>query len=675
MAGIAIRSLCELGHGQTAIQLIESCWNRSGIAGARAFLSAAKALNNVDSTATSQLLTKAKKFTDYSYHDLIVNRGLFTRDLAYCLFVVGEWDSALDLLSTVRPMEKGDVIIECLYLSSENFSKNVTKMKSMVTRLIDISQDCDERKRAMIYATGGQVMLECDEDEAERLINQAVGICLSNLPEGSTDSLRQLLAIALHEEGKHEEAANALEPIKWEMNKIEAYTAMIAATPSTDQTTLTKYGERVIRVLRDAQEKSLFDDTLLKATHTVDCLSQKGTDVAESLCDLIFEMARTLSSYDGFVNVIASESTARFRLDPNTGFNHFDHLIDLVNQLLTNGIDIYADAVKTILLNLATISRNSPRKARQRIEKTKLLFRFFPDLEDKIKLNAAYAIARAPIEIKKAAAVLREQLDIVEKLRLLPPPAPHLVLMIAQYTGRKVGPRYVQVDAARYVGEALSALANYDSEETAKLLQELLTVISKIDSPEDQTQAYVDFFEFCGKMPNSIQDRLTNVYSAVLDQVQNLRDSRLRDYALTRSTEVFCELQDSDRAQHVASLIENNDKKKAAENSIDIAQERNEIGSLSDFESMFIKGWNPDLFYAVLHSVKVSDETEAVISYLANELAGGRLPFERSRLIGEFVRSMLAPARAMGGTKMMSKIIEGIEKFDRRFIKVASWIA
>jgi hypothetical protein len=662
VAGIAIHSLCELGHGQTAIQLIDSCWKRSGIAGARTFLSVAKALNNVEPTVTSQLLTKAMEFTDYSHHDVPINRELFTGDLAYCLAVSGEWDSALDLLSTVRPIEREDAIIKCLYLSSETFSKNVTKMKSMITRLIDLSQDSDKRKRAKIYATGGQIMLRHDEAEARRLVNQAVGFCLSNLPEGSTDSLRQLLAIALHEEGKHEEAAKAIEPMRWEMNKIETYSAMIEATPSTDQTTLAKYGEGVIRVLRAAHEKALFDDALFKATHIVDSLSQKGSDMTQPLCDLIFEMAHDLRYQDEFVRVSASESTARFRLDPNTGLEHFDYLIDKVSKWFADGSYVHAGVVGTILNNLATISSNQPRNVGKRIEKTRSLFQFFPDLEDTPTLNTAYAEAMAAIDIKKAAAVLREQLYSVERIGLLQPSAPHLQLMISQFIGRKVGPRYVQVD-------------NYDAEETVALLQELLTVIGKIDSPEDQAQALVEFFEYCRKMPDSFQEQLTNVYSNGLEQVQNLGDSKLRDHALMRVVEVFCEVQKISRAQYASGLIENDDKKKAAETSIVVTQERNEIGPLSAFESTFVDSRNNELFYAVLHSVKVSDETEAAISYLADELASGRLLVQRYRLIDEFVRSMLAPARAIGGSEMISSIIEGIEDFDRRLLEAAELIS
>ena len=101
-----------------------------------------------------------------------------------------------------------------------------------------------------------------------------------------------------------------------------------------------------------------------------------------------------------------------------------------------------------------------------------------------------------------------------------------------------------------------------------------------------------------------------------------------------------------------------------------------ELGTLSPFERAFVKAHNPGLCYAALHSVRVVNETEELLTLLANKLSrDDRVPIMRFRLIDIFVRTMIAPARALGGTALISSIIRGVEDFDQRFLQAASLIA
>jgi hypothetical protein len=76
----------------------------------------------------------------------------------------------------------------------------------------------------------------------------------------------------------------------------------------------------------------------------------------------------------------------------------------------------------------------------------------------------------------------------------------------------------------------------------------------------------------------------------------------------------------------------------------------------------------------VLHSIKVSAETEETLVELDKALASGELRRSRSGLL-DWVLAMLTPARALGGTAALTSIVDSIQDFDRRLLDAGRLIA
>jgi len=193
--------LCELGQGQAAIDLIQKLWERSPIEGARAVNEAVHSLHRFDPANTISWLDRAQEFTDASHHDIFINRELFTSKLASNFAYIGNWDSAIDLLETVRPRERVEGISECLTLIGMDVREDSAELRSTANKLIELSRDADTDEQAEVYAVAAQALVVHDPALAKEYLNHAVGICLADLPEDRLELLHHARREALVDEG------------------------------------------------------------------------------------------------------------------------------------------------------------------------------------------------------------------------------------------------------------------------------------------------------------------------------------------------------------------------------------------------------------------------------------------------------------------------------------------
>lgn len=249
----------------------------------------------------------------------------------------------------------------------------------------------------------------------------------------------------------------------------------------------------------------------------------------------------------------------------------------------------------------------------------------------------------------------------------LSPGAPHLARMLAEFTGRLVGPRQKQADATKTVGAAIIVVSTHRPDAAKELLGELLQAIQVIDSPNDLAQALADFFHNGRNATATFLKTAALVFSRAVDAAAELPSDSLRGHALDEAIGMYNAFGDFAGAQAVVERLPDEDTRTRAKASLDIAKERAEVGELSALERAFVDVYQPDLNWAVLHSIKCSGETEETIVELGKALALGEVRRSRSDML-DWVRAMLPPARALGGTAALASIVESIWDFDRRLV-------
>jgi len=675
IAGYAVASLCELGQGEMAVDIVRKLWKRSALEGTRAVLQSTRPLHLVEPDATNAWLEQAKKFTDYSHHDIFINRELFTERLASSFALIGKWDDAIGLLETVRLRERVEGLCKCLTLAGVAFATDSAEMRSTVDKLIELSQGAEADEQAQIYAVAAQELVPHDIEVARKHLNIAEGLCLANLPEGDTDDLRQLLAIALHEAGDYESANAAIKPMKWAQNAIETYSKLIEITPAVLASPLMEYIEGMLEILDSRVEHILFDEALLNSLSASQHLSEKQPDMARRLCDYAFEAAPNLGNSDKIIKCLATEGAIRILFDTSIGLAHFDRLIEEVRKFLLTDVEVSVYAIIDIYEQLGAIALKVPTEALVRLERAVSWVDFFSSLEDRVKLESAYAVALAPVDINRTMTLLRKQLPAIGELGQVPLPAPHLSRMIFEFLGRKIGQGHLQAETARTIGAAIVAITSYSPQEAGELMGELLAAIRAIESPRDLAQALVDFFDHCSKGSVDLLPHLSVLYTTALDQARSLPESELVTYVLSETVEAFCRTSNIEDARHTAQLLDDTEAKTRAENAIQIATERMDLGTLSPLERAFVDVRDSTLPYAIVHSTKVKGTAKEVLVELAEELVNDRISWERHSLISDWIRLMIVPARKVDGIGIIASLINAIEDFDQHFLDAASLIA
>ncbi|HRD91749.1 MAG TPA: hypothetical protein PK201_01375, partial [Accumulibacter sp.] len=150
-----------------------------------------------------------------------------------------------------------------------------------------------------------------------------------------------------------------------------------------------------------------------------------------------------------------------------------------------------------------------------------------------------------------------------------------------------------------------------------------------------------------------------------------LDDPELRRAVFAAGVGVLCAADDPDAAERLArrtteaSLLDELLAQVAGE------RERLTLGELSLFERAFVAIGNGQLANAVLHSVKVENDSANILGLLAEALLAEQWGGERERLLAEFLPQFAAPLRALHGSSEIARLIAEIEAVDSAFIEAA----
>ncbi len=672
--GLLVSACCEkfleMGLVDQAAGLIERIMGANRHEGHRVVMSSDQALFDTLPDQTIRWLEAAEAFTAPRYYSIAVNRELYAASLAESFAVVGNWERAATILSSVRPRERADSVQRCIQLAADRFSEDPPLLTQRIDDLLDLIPDVEPEQSAKTTAVAAKVLAASDLSRSRALATKATALCLMELPEGDNDELRNLQAHAHHLEGDNPAAARIACSMKWITSTLDCLTHLISCCEQDDAVSVDLYAEHILETLRKGSHRSLFADAVITAAMQQRFLMRHRSEAALALDDYLNQMSTTLS-WNDFVRIRSALAASYAPVDARTSAERFRELIFHNKRALENGIKISADAVARIYREVAGVADQLAPAIRTACEP---LDPYFEDPGDLLRIHGALAELTAAFDCPEAAKRLADLMGALDRFREMPPGAIYLSKMLADFTGRKVGPRMEFVRAINTIGANVTSCAAYCPEVARRYLADLHGEILTIDdSPNDLAQGLVDLCHRFTSLDRKLVAWVAPVLMQVVEQAKTLPDDLL-EYVMTAAVQAMLALEKIDMARTVVDELGDHPWKGNLSGRIDIAKERLALGELSVFDEAFVNLRNSELAVAVLHSIEIDKEDQEINDFLCDWFASEELAFERGRLLSEFVPMMAAPLRAIGGTNAIGALVDAIESFDHHFQNAARWI-
>ncbi len=662
-----VEHLLELGLVDRAIELIEHLSDADPQEGARVVLSVCAPLFDAVPERAQEWLDGAVDFMDYRHHPIAVNREFYTAQLGEAFATVGKWDRASEILGTVRARERVGAVESCMRIAGERFPHEPSALVDRVDSLLSVVDEAEPEHLAKTYAVAATVLMGPARSRARRLAAKATALCLADMPEGSTDHVRYLQAVAHHLEGDYVRAVGAATSMKWISATAECLTFLMTRC-GNDADAIDDYATGLLDTLRAGRHRSLYSDAIVTAAKNQPALMRQRLGAAAVIDEYLLNQSVELS-VDHFVRCRAALAASVTPLDPERGAQRFLELVGRVEGALEAGYEISAAVIGEIYRQLASVAGDLDSAVLNALDP--LEARFEEDAKDRFEISCTRAELLAAVDCEAAAGQLSALVGGLDTFRNAPPQALYLSRMIADFTGRRVGPRMQLVDAANKLGWSLGQCASRCPEPSMQLLGNLLDEILTIDdSPEDLAQALANTCNHCAAVPEALGSSVAALMDRVIDVARAL-PAELVEHVISAAIQALIGLGQIAEARSALDKLGEQPWREQFDHRVDIAQERLALGTPSTFDEAFANLVNRDLAVVVLHAVRVDKESAEIVHYLGDSFAEDRFASERGRLLGQFVPLLAAPLLETGASAAIAALAEEIEAFDSHFHEAA----
>jgi hypothetical protein len=548
------------------------------------------------------------------------------------------------------------------------FGPDLGARDAVVDRIIALAGDLDDEdesaEKARVGAVAAQVLAGTSRARAQRELARAAALRLADLPEGDSDGLRRLQAVALLEDGMTDEFNTVLHRMFW----VTAVAETVVPLVMSDAIELERraiYTRMLIEQLKAREGASLFGDALRMVAPMVIRLAREGAPIAATLGDYLTEQVPTLS-IDEQITIYATISAGASHIDPDRGEREYRKVLERVEVLHTAGQKIFASTVAEVIVQLASAAVPLGERLEQLARRAAALATGFKEGVDIIAVRGALCLIAAQTDCQEARAAMERLVPTIAAVAEVRHPALSIWRMLADVTGRRVGPNQPQVDAASLLAKAVVRCAYPCPVEAARVLEQVIDETFAIRSEIDRAQALIDIFEALKQGPATWQGSLESVLSTTLRRVQ-FDDARLRRSVFEAAVGAMCAAGDPNVAERLARQAVDAPMVQSLLEHVTAQRERLTLGELSVFERAFVGIRDGDLAYAVLRSVKVDDESEQLLKGLGDALAFEETAIERGRLLSTFLPLFAAPLRTLHGTSAIGRVIDEVGNLDQAF--------
>jgi hypothetical protein len=659
------RHLCRLGRVAEAQALVEEVWQTDPLEAAYLVVYATQSLHSVLPAKIREWLARAGEFTTRGKHNIAVNREMFTCSLATSFAEIGEWEEARRLLDSVTPSERIDGIIYCIRLEPPA-EADAAARRALADSLVALAGPADARDQARVHAAVSKVLAAHEPEAAQRAAARATELCLAEFSEGGCDNLRKLLAVSRAGDG----AASAVAEVRamtWISSMAETLTFLISrahAEPALDL-----YAGALLRELDARRHDPSFGDALEKTAELLPDLVRRQPGIAALMSAKIAEQCNDLPA-SASIHCRGLLAFATTRRAPDEGAAAFHTIAGVLHWNLGQGFNLRASDVAGLYQLLAQAAGELGPRTTPLLEAFDRLRQHYADPNDRGEIDSARCMVLAETDCGQMRSELRALISGVKALRDAPPRALFLSTMISNLMRRLVGPNERQANLADHAGKAAARGARRCRPQAVACFEALLDAVTGIESRADRTQALVDFVINIGAGPAQIERDLAGPLDRALDEAGGLgADAEAR--VLRAAVEALCRLGNPDEAMRRAQRAHDDGLRSDLQLTVTIAREREQLGALNDFDAFFIAQQDSELAVTNVHKLNIEKAGSKTLGALVDALADGRTPWERARLLDEFLPHLALFLRSTGGSNAIAGLAGAVEDLDRQFLDAA----
>ncbi|MBK6873950.1 MAG: toll/interleukin-1 receptor domain-containing protein [Kineosporiaceae bacterium] len=666
--------LIRLGRSPEALALLDSGLQFDQVEGTRAICASVVELREVAADQLPQWLALAVEATDPSFHEMPINRELFTEVVVGALARTGDWDAAVDLMRTVRPRELARVALGLLRLIATTDGPDTAAREARMDRVAAVVEEFGEQipsdDRARVAAVWAQA---AEPARATRELARASALCLAHLPEGDCDVLRRIQVAALHQSGAHQHIAGVLRAMTW-VTTVSAATAALVQSDDVAAADRSRCALALLEELSARRGAPLYGEALRTAAPLVARVAPDDPVLADQLAQLLLAGTDDVPGGDERLMVATTVAAGLVGVEVDRGARALAGVLGWIRALQAQGFRPSVHTVELVADQLASVVGALGERSTPLEEELAAVVDVVgaDDVVDSFTARAAQCRVLAQHDITATLVTLERMVPEIADLAEVSSPALYLTRMIADLTGRRVGANEVQARAVRVLADTTARCAHRSADEAFRVLELIVDQAVSILSPLDRAQALVAVSSSLPLGPAAWSPRWPDLVIGALQRA-SFEDPGLRSTVLEAGVEALCAVADPETAERLAEREEDEVALDLLRNQVMIARERAELGRLTVFEEACVAGGNGQLAGAVLHSVRVEDDADGVLRALSELLVHEQTGVRRARLLSDFVPAVAAPLFALGGTPALDQIIIEIERFDRAFVD-AAWL-
>lgn len=617
-------ALCATGQGERALDLLGEALAGGDDVALMAVLEAAPALVAADAARANDLVARAL-------------HGAPPVATADCLARLDRWTEALAIA------ENPDV----LKALAGHLDRAPAAATERISGLAAEAPD-DQAELSALVA----VRLAGRDDEAARVwLGRAMRHALADLPEGDSDRLRRIVAVAHVEAGEHDVAWQLAEPAAWEQSRVRAYLAMIAAGLRRDDAPVEEWASRLAALLGTFDDSTFADDALGFGLQAAGLLARERAELAGGVCRAT-EMLLSRMSGARKAGIAARLADVWWPLDHGEG-----------RRLLTWSVAASAGstAATTALLGaLAEVEHVPPDELEQAVRSVAQVPT--DSRTEEIEQDAARAAALARFARPEAIEILGALAGRLPGLAVPDAPLESVSLirrLIGDLTGRDAGP----LPAA--IGTVTSALAELVSsdEETTGIAR--ATLDAALAAPADDREAAVR--AFVGSL-TAAPVSASGLATWIPDALQAHLEPSAADEALATAV---LGLAAADRYDEALAVCERMHAPAVVRERLEARREQVAARPDSALAGALLDGDQPDLALVVFYLLEHEGPAETLKGVL-DFLCQSDFQEPRRRMLDDYAPLAVPSLLALGGTAPLRALLDAVEASDRRLVAAAA---
>lgn len=658
-AGRLARALAAAGRGADAVDLLARTWQASPPA--EAILAVATAMP-IEGADAAELFQRAMHAADPANGIVEEDSLRVTGAVAEAAARAGRWDVATAAVGRMAPRDRKDPLVACLQIAGESALKG-QGLHRTVEELLAHVEDIEIEHRAAVLAVGALCLARTAKPEARALAAQAEGLCLGTLPEGDTDDLWVMVALAEAQAGQMPRACDIVRRMTWRSRQGTTLAALARAADGSPEA-LGHIADTMTAVITGERDP-LYEDGLIAILGGLEPLVAGRPARAEAVLDAAWDSITSMTVWQS-CRCAEAEIKARASVNRVTAVAHLELLLRHLQATREHGGNVGANEVGAVIDAAAALAPASRRWAATIEERIGTLLEAIGEDADLLiplvtVLDPARAATWLAAKLDRLPSMADEgKVDISLVLR-----------MIAELTGKRYSPREKQIGAVGSVASGVARVASADMALAAPLVERLLDAASAVLEGEDLADALESAVRGLGTGPSTLLADAAPRIAALGDGIGDTQiGARLRDALAT----ALAAAGRFDEAVTAIDAMPPGEVQDRTRSQVESRRQVSALGELSPLEQHFVAGDDPELKRVALIHLRTEGKADELLRAATEALIEGASQVDLHKLLGTFAPVMLLPAHQSGGPALMTEIVGKIDAWRGRFVEAARQI-